>query len=323
MDQLIWWLGTTRKGLENPSEQATAVILAAFNGTKLSGDPWPRISSDFFKRVKQLSGFDLELGVGTRASNAIAISKGPNRTPTKLTEQELPPISLDQAMDMKAEYIEHLVQKYPHLENQVYAPKVEELAETVVKSRMLSTEFLTAQGRKLQDVSKIKESLNKQTDELMKVLEISPSLLMKKQQDGHKTDVGSLIRHMEQYGEVWEEYERIDALRDLLQTFWQLQNTRPDGTPQLNDWELWHKTRNRPVNFTCKCGETYKLLGGFTPEEIEQACVQAYNVYGSGLEPLDKEAKFHTADIVESEDVPEELVDADYIQEQYTDLDED
>ena len=302
LEQVTWWLASTRKNLDNPKEQAAAAMLAALNGTKLDGNPWPRMSSDFHKRVRQLTGFDLIRGVGTNSTNVqnIAMQKGTVRTPSKMSRQELPPINLDKAMDMKAEYIQHLLEKYPHLENPVYTPKVEELAETVIKGRMLSVDFMTSDNRKLQDLSKIKESLNKQTDELMKVLEISPSVLMRKQQENHKTDVGSLIRHMEQYGSIWEEYERIDSLRELLQTFWQLNNTRPDGTPQLNDWELWHKTRNRPVEFTCRCGETYTLLGGFTPEEIEQACEQAYKVYGFGLERLDPKKELHDAnDVVE------------------------
>lgn len=297
LEQLTWWLGETRKNLDNPKKHAVDVLLAAFNGTKLDGNPWPRISSEFYPRVKQLCGFDLKRGIGirTRAGPvAVAISKGPSRTPNKMREKDLPPIDLGKALDLKQEYVEQLMEKYPHLEGAIYRPKVEELAETVVKSRMLSVAFLTSEGRTLQDLNKIKESLNKQTDELMKVLEISPALLMKKQQDGNKTDVGSLIRHMEQYGEIWDEYERIDALRELIQTYWQLKNSRPDGTPQLNDWELWHKTRNRPVKFTCRCGKIYELLGGFTAEEIEKACVQAYEVYGYGLEPLDKTATLST-----------------------------
>lgn len=294
LEQLTWWLGETRKNLDDPKKQAVAVLLAAFNGTKLDGKPWPRISSEFFPRVKQLCGFDLKRGIGIKSQPAVAIAKGPSRTPAKMNAGDLPPINLSKALDMKQEYVEQLVEKYPHLENAIYRPKVEELAETVIKSKMLSSAFLTSEGKALQDLNKIKESLNKQTDELMKVLEIAPALLMKKQQEGNKTDVGSLIRHMEQYGEVWEEYERIDALRELIQTYWQIKNTRPDGTPQLNAWELWHKTRNRPVKFTCRHGETYDLLGGFTPKEIEEACVQAYEVYGHGLELLDKEAVLST-----------------------------
>ncbi len=296
VEQLTWWLGETRKNLDDPPAQARLVLLSAFNGTKLDGSHWPKISTEFYVRVKQLCGFDLKRGIGIKSqSPATPIARGPVRTPAKMSASELPPINLEKALDLKQEYVEQLVEKYPHLEGAIYRPKVEELAETVIKSQMLSSAFLTSEGRTLQDLNKIKESLNKQTDELMKVLEISPALLMKKQQDGNKTDVGSLIRHMEQYGEVWDEYERIDALRELLQTYWQLKNTRPDGTPQLNDWELWHKTRNRPVKFTCRnCQSTYELLGGFTPDEIEEACKQAYEVYGLGLESLDKETVLST-----------------------------
>jgi len=52
-------------------------------------------------------------------------------------------------------------------------------------------------------------------------------------------------------------------------------------------WEIWHKTRNKPVKYTCRCGEIVTLLGGFTPEEIEKALVQAYEVYGFGLEGIE------------------------------------
>ncbi len=308
VEQLTWWLGETRKNLDNPKKQAEAVLLAAFNGTKLDGSHWPKISTEFYVRIKSLCGFDLKRGIGIRNRDAKPISRGPVRTPEKMSVDDLPPLNLGKALDLKDAYIEQLIEKYPHLENAVYRPKVEELAETVVKGRMLSSQFLTSEGRPLQELNKIKESLNKQTDELMKVLEISPTILMKKQQEGNKTDVGSLIRHMEKYGETWEEFERIDALRELIQTYWQLKNTRPDGSPQLNDWELWHKTRNRPVKFTCRCGQTYELLGGFTPEEIEEACKQAYEIYGLGLESLEKESKLST-DITEIETIPQEPLD--------------
>ena len=194
VEQLTWWLGETRKNLDDPPAQARLVLLSAFNGTKLDGSHWPKISTEFYVRVKQLCGFDLKRGIGIKSqSPATPIARGPVRTPAKMSASELPPINLEKALDLKQEYVEQLVEKYPHLEGAIYRPKVEELAETVIKSQMLSSAFLTSEGRTLQDLNKIKESLNKQTDELMKVLEISPALLMKKQQDGNKTDVGSLF----------------------------------------------------------------------------------------------------------------------------------
>lgn len=283
--QLEWWVKTTMIRIENPVEQSEKILLAAMNGTKLDGTVWNGISQDFFKRVRQLCGFDLEKGIGRKTVRKVIPT---SRTAPKTTEDDLPPLDFGVAMELKDEYKQDLLDKYPHLENPVYQPKVEELAETIVKSRMLSNEFIMANSRRLESINKTRESLNKQVADLMNFLEISPKLLIAKKNEAEKTDVGSLIAEMESYGERWQDYERLDALRELLQKYKQLQSLRPDGvTPQLDDWELWHQTRNRPVHFTCECGRTYKLLGGFTPEEIETALLQAHKVYGFGLEGIE------------------------------------
>ena len=136
-------------------------------------------------------------------------------------------------------------------------------------------------------------------------------MLLTKQREAQNSDVGSLVAEMEGYGDVWQEFERVDALRELIQKYKQLQALRPDGTPQLNDWELWHMTRNRPVQFTCRCGESYTLLGGFTVEEIEQALIQAQRVYGFGLEGIEG------ADHVDDGKVHEELVIGEFVIEEH------
>jgi len=281
-DQLIWWINETMPKVENPDEQADRILLAAMNGTKIDGSFWQGVSDDFFKRIKVLASYDLEKGIGTRRIR----SKKQDPRP-KLTDEDLPPIDMSRVLDIKARYKKDLITKYGHLDSPVYEPKVDELAETVAKSRAVSQDFLTAKGKTLEQYNKIRESLHKQIDGLMKMLEIAPEQLMKKQKEADSADVGSLVAELESYGEVWRDFERIDALRELIQFYHMLNAQRPDGTPQLNDWELWHMTRNRPVRFTCRCGEVYELLGGFTPEEIEQALQQAYKVYGYGLKPLE------------------------------------
>jgi hypothetical protein len=195
-------------------------------------------------------------------------------------------MDISQGMDLRLQYIKDLLTKYPHLDNPVYKPKVEELAETIVKSRMISSDFIASRGRELELLSKIRESLHNQIGQLMKFLEIAPEQRVKKTLETKNSDVGSLISRLESYGEVWAEYEKLDSLRELIQKYRMLKSQRLDGTPQLDAWELWHMTRNRPINFTCECGKTYELLGGFTPEEIEQALIQAQKVYGFGLEPI-------------------------------------
>jgi len=290
-EQLIWWISREMPKIPNPPEHAEKILIAALNGTKLNGEPWPTVSQSFFIRIKQLAGFDLEKGIGHRSPKSntkrnisyIAKVGIPGRIPAT---EELPPEDVNADIKrMQQEYINNLTTVYPHLSSAVYTPKVEELAETVIKSRLLSTDFMTAKGATLEKLSKIRESLHKQQGDLMSFLEISPQQLLKKTVSKDES-LGNLIARLDSYGEAWQEYERLDALRELLQKYRMLKNKRPDGTPQLNDWELWHQTRNRPVKFTCSCGASYTLLGGFSEQEIEEALLQAQEVYGFGLEPL-------------------------------------
>lgn len=286
LSQLTWWVSSRMPNIENPSKYAEKVIKAGLNGTRVDGKQWVGVTKDFFKRIKQIAGFDLNLGVGVREPvrrNYV----NPVHTAGKTTE--LPPLNLEDAMELREKYIKELIHKYPHLDTPVYKPKVEELAETVIKSRMISSEFLTSRASTLERLSKIRESLHKQIGELMEFLEISPKQRLTKTLEAKNSDVGSIVARLESYGDTWREFEKIDALRELLQLYKMLNSTRPDGSPQLNDWELWHMTRNRPVRFTCRCGESYELLGGFLPEEIEQALVQAQEAYGYGLEAISPE----------------------------------
>lgn len=283
LEQLTWWVSSRMPNVENPKLYADKVIKAALNGTKVDGTEWVGVTKDFFKRVKQIAGFDLSLGIGVREPtkrNTIS----PTLTGPKT--DELPPMDLKEAMKLRQDYIKELIHKYPHLDTPVYKPKVEELAETVVKSRLISNDFLTSRGQALERLGKIRESLHTQIGGLMEFLEISPKQRLTKTLEAKNADVGSMVARLEQYGESWKEFEKIDALRELLQLYKMLKSTRPDGSPQLNDWEIWHMTRNRPIHFTCRCGEEYELLGGFTPEEIEQALLQAQKVYGYGLEDI-------------------------------------
>jgi hypothetical protein len=304
-EQLVWWITQTMPNVKSPREKADKMLLAGLNGTRTDGKPWINVSNDFYKRMRQISGFDLKLGVGVRGS----IKADTKYTKGRSVKKDIPQLT-DHATFLRytEAYKKDLIVKYPHLENEVYAPKVDELAETVMKSRMISDEFVTASGSALERLSKIRESLHKQMKELMEFLEISPKMLIHKQNESNTGDVGSLIVAMERYGEIWEQYERLDALRELLQLYHQLNSERPDGTPQLNAWELWHLTRSKPFQFTCRCGKKYTLLDGFTPEEIEEALKQAYEVYGFGLESIGHSDSVGLQDVLET-DEPLEITD--------------
>jgi hypothetical protein len=301
-EQLMWWISSTMPKVKDVEQKANVVLRAGLEGTKLDGGIWPAVPEKFTDRIKLSIGFDLEKGVGIRNPRKAFGRSGYSKTKiakvpstdsaysivdNQVNLEDMPPTAFEDITESIRQYKKDLIDKYPHLEGAVYSHKIDELAETVMKSRMLSNEFMTARGGKLVEIAKTRESMHKQMGELMDFLEISPKSLVKKQRDVENADVGSLIAKLESFGEIWADFERVDALRELLQRYHQLHSLRPDGTPQLNDWELWHLTRTKPIHFTCRnCTQEYTLLDGFTPEEIEQALVQAHKVYGFGLEPI-------------------------------------
>ena len=122
----------------------------------------------------------------------------------------------------------------------------------------------------------------------MKMLKIHPSQIKDKVDEGDRGDVGSLIDRWEEYGEVADIFEQVDAIQEAIQIIRQLENTRLDGSPQLADWMLWHKTGCRGHKFTCQCGAEYDLHGGFTKEEMYQIAEQAFEVFGYGIQRIDE-----------------------------------
>jgi hypothetical protein len=288
-DQLTWWCAEQfPEKAKDPREYADKVIRAALNGTKLDGGEWVGVPLGFFSRVRMLCGFDLERGIGTRTAKGRPKQRFSITNASGDRVEQLPEISLKETIDQRNAYVADLLIKYPHLDNPVYKPKVDELAETIVKSRALSNEFITANGKNLEMLSRIRESLHTQISQLMKFLEIAPEQRVKKALDTKNTDVGSLVNKLESYADIWKEYEKVDALRELIQIYKMLHSQRPDGTPQLQAWECWHMTRSKPIKYTCRCGQTVELVGGFEPEEIEAALLQAQKVFGFGLEGIEK-----------------------------------
>jgi hypothetical protein len=66
------------------------------------------------------------------------------------------------------------------------------------------------------------------------------------------------------------------------------------------------------MHFKCrKCGEEYELLDGFTPDEIEEALVQAYKIYGFGLASIDSSEEESMQDLTDLEMIDDVVPDHD------------
>lgn len=298
---IAFWLTKSQKNLEeDPMVKAERILQAAVNGTKLNGEIWAGVENFSLRtRIKQLCGFDIVTQKGRLYRPASTrIDSHPKKRESKKVMRangEVIDAHLDMTVEKlnayKDDYIQLLYQEFPFVENPVYEAQVNGLAEAVVKLNHISDRFMAAQGKELEDLLKIRDGLKKDMDDFMKLLKIHPSQIKEKSDDIDKGDVGNLIVAWEKYGEVAEIYEKVDAIQELIQTIRQLEQTRVDGSPQLADYLLWHKTGTRPIEFKCECGKEYTLFDGFTEEELYEAAEQAYKAFGFGIRKLDEESE--------------------------------
>lgn len=289
-EQVAWWVKETQPSVADPKEKAEKIIEAALAGTKMNGEVWPGIEGYGMKaRVRMLSGgWDVDkgrgpagaLGKSKRASHTATQKAKVTREANELTMNDL---STAEMLARREEFKELLIQQFPHLDNPVYESKINALAEAEIKLASLSEHFLTATPKGLEPLLKVKEGLRKDISELMDLLSIHPKQLKEKVDQVDRGDVASLIAHWEKLGPLALEYEVTDQIQELIQSIRSAMQTRVDGSPQLADWELWHKTGCRGHNYTCSCGRTVELFDGFTLNELIAAAEQAYKKYGFGL----------------------------------------
>jgi hypothetical protein len=204
-------------------------------------------------------------------------------------------VSMAEMVEAREAYKEVLYQEFPFLDNPVYEATVNGLADSTVKLNYLSENFLTSSGAALKTLLDIRDSLKNDIDVFMKLLKIHPSQMKEKADEGDRGNVGTLINKWEDFSEVAELYERVDAVQEAIQIVRQLENVRVDGSPQLADWLLWHKTACRGHKFTGHCGREWDLHGGFSKEEMYLIAEQAYKTFGFGLKPIDDTEKDGTA----------------------------
>lgn len=301
--EIAFWISQSQVNETDPKGKAVSIMEAAMNGTKLDGRMWPGIKSyTFDNRIKQLCSYDIIKGQGinrggrpkkveaTEANQAkVIIHAEATKRARNVNGYLLEKIGIEDLLKSREAFKVILYKEFPFLDNPVYENKVNAYADTVVKLEQLSEIFLGATGKDLENYMKIRESLRKDLDDFMKMLKIHPSQIKDKVDEGDRGDVGNLIDKWEEYGEVSEIFEHVDAIQEAIQIIRQLENVRLDGSPQLAEWMLWHKTGCRGHKFVCECGAEYDLHGGFSKEEMYQIAEQAFEVFGYGIKRIDEE----------------------------------
>jgi hypothetical protein len=300
--QVALWISETQTNTENPKEKAREVMKAAISGRKLNGEIWVGIDSyDLASRIRQLCGWDIIKEVGRRSTRRTRKGQEPKHNAARRTNARVfAEVSLAEMTAGREAQKELLYQEFPFLDNPVYETTVNALADSTVKLEKISEDFLVADGKELKALIDVRDSLKKDIDDFMKLLKIHPSQLKDKVDEGDRGDVGTLVRKWEEYGEISTLYEQVDAIQEAIQVIRQLENIRVDGSPQLSDWLLWHKTGCRGHQFRCECGREYDIHGGFTKEEMYAIAEQAYKTFGFGIKKIDDTTQ-DTEDIGESE----------------------
>ena len=297
--EVALWISENQVNETDPKAKAKKVMQAALAGTKLDGGVWTGAPSfTFDARIRQLCGYNILTGEGARSGRPPQKSRTEEKRVNKETskaravnESIADRISLEKLITLREQFKATLYKEFPFLDNPVYENQVNAYSDTVVKLDQLSDMFLGASGKDLETYLKIREQLRKDLDEFMKILRIHPSQIKEKVDEGDRGDVGALIDRWEEYGELADMYEVVDAIQEALQIFNQLNNKRLDGSPQLAEWLLWHKTGCRGHTFTCECGREYDLHGGFTKDEMVDIVEQAYKVFGYGISYAEDEER--------------------------------
>jgi hypothetical protein len=290
--QIALWISQTQKKEEKPTEKAEHILACAVSGTKLNGEAWPGVESfNLRTRIKSLTGgFDIVTGKGRRPATFHGRNKRKEKEKSKSIQQsnssKYIEISEEEFKEARERHKELLFQEFPHLDNEIYEAQVNALCDAIVKLESIASAFITAgPGKELESLISIRNSLQSEINNFMKLLRIHPSQIKEKIDDYERGDIGGLIAEWEEYGELAEVYEKVDAIQELIQTIRQVEQLRVDGSKQLSDYLLWHKTGTKPTEFKCACGRDHTLYDGFTKEELYAAAEAAYEVFGFGLKP--------------------------------------
>jgi len=308
--EIALWLSEIRVNEPDPKGKAKLVLDAAIKGTKLDGrTPWKQAENlTLDARVKTLCSYDILKGVGRKPVKKSAktyadkkVKDATQKQDIKHSEAVRQKIELKSRIKQRDAFRKVLVKEFPFLDNDVYETNVNAYCDTIVKLQEISDRFLGADGKELENLISIRESLKKDVDDFMKILKIHPSQIKDKVDEGDRGDVGTLIRNWEDYKELGEIFEQVDAIQEAIQIIHQLETLRVDGSPQLAEWLLWHKTGCRGHDFTCECGRQYELHGGFSKEEMYEIAEQAFKVYGYGIKRINEQSGENTEEVEEVE----------------------
>lgn len=264
---------------DDPVATATDKIQECLLATTESGDPWRNCPADFSKRVRAKCAYDMESGKGIRSAPKRKDGGRDLNPKAKAGAKDLDdsnPVAAAFDQDgFRAKLEKDLLVAFPELDNAAHLPTLRSLTLYHAQREVIDRELQTGvNATKRNDLLESLKTIEQMADITMRRMGIHPDQIRKNLSDKGKSSVADLVALIGDDAEFLKR-EKTWVLQLALQLWWMSEhhNGRRTG-PQLHDFEIWHMTRSRPMEFTCRHGETYTLVEGFEPRELKDFLIR-------------------------------------------------
>lgn len=265
----------------DPFEAAKQKVKECLLAETAAGDPWRACPDAFEDRIRAKCLFDMKTGNGfssPRAKSPLAsraITKGAKQAANSAINNMSNAPKFDQeAFREKTE--KDILDAFPELDNPGHRPNVRRLSFLYSQQEVLDRELAQPgiSASKRESALKLVRIIGQDAETTMNLLGIHPNQLQKSLHQKTSGAISDLVALLEDDKE-FKERTKIWGLQLALQLYYMSQhyNGRKDG-PQVEDFEIWHMTRTRPMEFTCKCGEQYTLVEGFEPADLRDYLIR-------------------------------------------------
>ena len=261
------------RAYDDPVASARQKVQECLLATTEDGSPWKMAPHEFAKRIKAKCSYDITTDTGissprVKRGEGRKLSKEAKEGAASLKDGNAVMAAFDQnAFRGKVEA--DILLAFPELDNPAHRPNVESLSGMYAQRKVIDLELaagVTANKREV--LLKSMKMIEEMADTTMRRLGVHPDQIRRRISDRTASSVADLVAQIEDDDE-WRKREKVWALQLALQLWWMSEhpNGRKTG-PNLADFEIWHMTRNRPVNFTCRCGVTTPVVEGFEPKDL-------------------------------------------------------
>lgn len=261
------------RNYSDPLGEARAQVEQCLHATTKAGKRWRKVPEDFETRIKIRTLYDMEEGKHVSQQRAKTVEARANADHKRDLDaakrgQGVNTATLAHLQQYQQNLSDDILATYPELDTPVHKPNVDRLALLYTEQERIRLELPGAGGKTRRDHIDTLSVIQKSVTDTMKALDIFPEQLRKRMDQQRTGSVGDLVATLGGDSE-FKEREKRWSLTLALQLWWMTKHPNGKNTgPQIHDFEMWHLTRTRPINYTCKCGHEAVIVEGFTPEDL-------------------------------------------------------